>query len=144
MEDVTEKSIAKLVMVTFVAFTVTVLGAAYEQKTMGPSGDPETIEEELARFTERLALSDEQVKQIQPILLEARREMSALMEDIHSRPPRSPSAMQSRQRLMEALRKHTEQELEEVFTKEQMEEYKEMQAEQQEAMSGRGGRGRTL
>ena len=132
MKNVIETSISKLVTVVVVAFITTTLLSASAQRQMESPGEVETLEEELARFTEGLTLSDEQVKQIQPILLEARREMSALLEDIHSRPPNSRSAMQSILRLMEALRKHTEQDLEEVLTKEQMEEYEKMQDEQRD------------
>ncbi|TDI16738.1 MAG: hypothetical protein E2P05_03555 [Acidobacteria bacterium] len=141
MKNVVETSISKLVTVVVVAFITTTLLSASDQRQMGSPGEVETLEEELARFTERLTLSDEQVKQIQPILLEARREMSALLEDMHSRPPSSRSAMQSILRLMEALRKHTEQDLEEVLTKEQMEEYEKMQDEQRENMGGSKGGG---
>ena len=143
MKNVIETSISKLVIVVVVAFITTTLLSVSAQRQMGSPGEVETLEEELARFTERLALSDKQVKQIQPILLEARREMSALMEDIHSRPPSSRSAMQSIQLQMAALRKHTEQELEGVFTEEQMEEYKKMQDEQGENMRGRKNGGKS-
>lgn len=143
MKNVIETSISKLVTVVVVAFITTTLLSVSAQRQMGSPGEVETLEEELARFTERLALSDKQVKQIQPILLEARREMSALMEDIHSRPPSSRSAMQSIQLQMAALRKHTEQELEGVFTEEQMEEYKKMQDERRENMRGRKNGGKS-
>jgi len=143
MKNVIETSISKLVTVVVVAFITTTPLSVSAQRQMGSPGEVETLEEELARFTERLALSDKQVKQIQPILLEARREMSALMEDIHSRPPSSRSAMQSIQLQMAALRKHTEQELEGVFTEEQMEEYKKMQDEQGENMRGRKNGGKS-
>ena len=141
MKNVIETSISKLVTVVIVASITTTLLSASAQRQMGSPGEVETLEEELARFTERLSLSDEQVKQIQPILLEARREMSALLEDIHSRPPRSRPAMQSILRLMEALRKHTDQDLEEVLTEGQMEEYEKMQDEQRENMRGGMGGG---
>lgn len=143
MRNVIETSISKLVTVVVVALITTTLLSVSAQRQMGSPGEVETLEEELARFTERLALSDKQVKQIQPILLEARREMSALMEDIHSRPPSSRSAMQSIQLQMAALRKHTEQELEGVFTEEQMEEYKKMLDEQEENMRGRKNGGKS-
>lgn len=143
MKNVIETSISKLVTVVVVAFITTTLLSVSAQRQMGSPGEVETLEEELARFTERLALSDKQVKQIQPILLEARREMSALMGDIHSRPPSSRSAMQSIQLQMAALRKHTEQELEGVFTEEQMEEYKKMQDERRENMRGRKNGGKS-
>lgn len=143
MRNVIETSISKLVTVVVVALITTTLLSVSAQRQMGSPGEVETLEEELARFTERLALSDKQVKQIQPILLEARREMSALMEDIHSRPPSSRSAMQSIQLQMAALRKHTEQELEGVFTEEQMEEYKKMQDERRENMRGRKNGGKS-
>jgi len=143
MKNVIETSISKLVTVVVATFITTTLLSVSAQRQMGSPGEVETLEEELARFTERLALSDKQVKQIQPILLEARREMSALMEDIHSRPPSSRSAMQSIQLQMAALRKHTEQELEGVFTEEQMEEYKKMQDEQGENMRGRKNGGKS-
>lgn len=143
MKNVIETSISKLVTVVVVALITTTLLSVSAQRQMGSPGEVETLEEELARFTERLALSDKQVKQIQPILLEARREMSALMEDIHSRPPSSRSAMQSIQLQMAALRKHTEQELEGVFTEEQMEEYKKMQDERRENMRGRKNGGKS-
>lgn len=143
MKNVIETSISKLVTVVVATFITTALLSVSAQRQMGSPGEVETLEEELARFTERLALSDKQVKQIQPILLEARREMSALMEDIHSRPPSSRSAMQSIQLQMAALRKHTEQELEGVFTEEQMEEYKKMQDERRENMRGRKNGGKS-
>ncbi len=135
MKALMKRSIATTVTATLVVLIITTLVSASAQRPVGFPSETETLEEELAMFKERLALSDEQTEQIQRILLENRKKISALMEDVQAS-PRSRSAMQSIRQEMEDLRKKTEQELEAVLTEEQLKKYKKMQDEQQEKMGG--------
>ncbi len=135
MKALMKRSIATTVTATLVVLIITTLVSASAQRPVGFPSETETLEEELAMFKERLALSDEQTEQIQRILLENRKKISALMEDVQAS-PRSRSAMQSIRKEMEDLRKKTEQELEAVLTEEQLKKYKKMQDEQQEKMGG--------
>ena len=105
----------------------------------GPSPE-QMVEEHLTRMTEELALTDEQVPRVRPIIEEHMARMRELMEK-HQQQGRRPG--NSGRQEVEGLRKEMDRQLATVLTEEQMEKHREKdQARRQRMRERKGRRGR--
>jgi len=86
----------------------------------------------------RLNLTDEQEAKIRPIIEEQVKNRAALIEKYRGQGREGMSSMRNE---LQALNQSTENQLQSILTKEQMEEYRKMQAEEREQMR-KGSRSR--
>ncbi len=94
------------------------------------------VEKHLARMTEELELTGEQIAQVRPIIEGHMAKMRALMEK-HRRQGRPPGGSERKE--MECLRKEMERRLEAVLTEEQMQKHREKEREHRERVRERMG-----
>ena len=103
------------------------------------------LQEQIAQDRERLALTDEQIEAIEPILRRSFEEQSAVLEDAgfsmdgQSRGGQRPNLRQLRalSRELDAIRASTREELAGVLSEQQLEEYDEIQQERRAQIRSR-------
>lgn len=105
----------------------------------------EQAKEQFHEVAERLALTDEQIEKVEPVLRESAKKRDAILADYGMDPDnRDRSAEKPKMRQMRAMRKEmsavnkkTMRELEEILSDEQLEEFKRIQEERRGEMRER-------
>ena len=105
----------------------------------------EQLQEQVAQVRERLALTEEQIDAIEPILQRSFEEQAAVLEDAgfnadgRSRGGQRPNLrrMRALNRDLDAIRKATREELAGVLSEQQLEDYAEIQQDRRAQLRGR-------
>ena len=106
--------------------------------------DADVAREQVQEVVDRLALTDEQVEQVEPVLEKAAAKRDRILSKYGVDPDNRGSGqkpklrtMRSMKKEMDSLRKATTKQLKGILTAEQLSEYEQIQQERQDAMRQR-------